>query len=257
MTRKTYQTQTRLHVASELPWNSGCVEALSKPAVHYLRTVLRLSAGDTLIIFNQEHGEWLVEISEITKNAATVMLKEQLRTPESESLIDVWLCFAPVKNAPMANIVQKATELGITCFQPIITARTNTSRVNLERIEKNAIEASEQCARLRIPEVSPPLSLKELLGQWDVKRQLIWCDETGGGAPIIDALKNMPKKGSYAVLVGPEGGFSEEELAYIGQKKYVTAVGLGPRILRADTAVISALTCVQAVLGDWHKSYGN
>ncbi len=250
------------------PLAAGVSIALAEAQAHYLRNVMRLNMADALLIFNGSDGEWRVEITDISKKSMTVQAREQTRPQAPET--DLWLCFAPVKNVRTDFIAQKATELGVSALQPVITRRTIVTRVNEERLRANAIEAAEQCERLTVPDVLPTLRLEAMLTAWPKDRRLLLCDETGGGKPILEALCHPEhSEGSHtagdssltlrmtslpwAILIGPEGGFAEEELALLRPLPYVVPVGLGPRILRADTAAVAALSCWQASLGDWNN----
>jgi 16S rRNA (uracil1498-N3)-methyltransferase len=169
---------------------------------------------------------------------------------------DLWLCFAPVKRARIDYIAEKATELGVSVLQPIVTQHTIVERVNVERLRANAVEAAEQTERLSVPEVRAPLDLTRLLDTWPVGRRLLICDETGAGAPVAEALSALDagaRAAPWAIVIGPEGGFAAGELAALRRIKDVTAVGLGPRILRADTAALAALSVWQALVGDWRQ----
>ena len=161
-----------------------------------------------------------------------------------------------MKRARIDWIAEKATELGVSVLQPIRTQHTAVERVNVERLRANAIEAAEQTERLSVPEVRPPIELARLLESWSAGRRLLMCDETGGGPPIaatLEVLDDEARRAPWAIVVGPEGGFAEAELAVLRRTKNVTAVGLGPRILRADTAALAALAVLQALVGDWRK----
>ena len=163
---------------------------------------------------------------------------------------DVDYCFAPLKHARLDYVVQKATELGARRLRPVITQRTIAERVNLDRMMANVIEAAEQCNLVFVPEVLEPVKLPRLLTEWEQGRALVYCDETATIANPLEALKTL--RLPAAVLIGPEGGFTEEEKALLKSLPFVTAISLGPRIMRADTAAVAALTLLQAVLGDWH-----
>jgi len=169
---------------------------------------------------------------------------------------DLWLCFAPLKRARIDYVAEKATELGVAVLQPVLTHHTIVERVNVERLRANAVEAAEQTERLSVPEVRAPVELARLLAEWPASRRLLVCDETGGGPPIAGALAGLDPAGRaapWAIAIGPEGGFDATELASLRRIKDVMSVGLGPRILRADTAALAALACWQALLGDWQR----
>ena len=164
---------------------------------------------------------------------------------------DVWLLFAPVKATPMNNIARMSTELGVGRICPVLTEHTDVTRVNTGRLRANAVEAAEQSTRLNVPVVDEPERLEKLLRDWDPSRRIILCAETGKARPIPDVLSNIRSGGAWAVMTGPEGGFSQSELDGLAKLPFVTAVRLGPRILRADTAAAAALVCWQNHLGDW------
>ena len=242
--------EPRLFVDHDLA--AGQAVALSRNQAHYLGHVLRLGPGAQVRLFNGRDGEWRGAVAEIGRHAARVALAERIR-PQAAGC-DLWLLFAPVKRAPVDAIATKATELGVSVLQPVLTRFTSVGRVNTERLRANAAEAAEQCGRLTVPEVRDPAPLAALLAGWAADRRLLLCDETGGGQPIFDALvalRAAGPPGKWAVLTGPEGGFAPEELDAMRDLAMLTPVGLGPRILRADTAALAALACWQAVLGDW------
>lgn len=227
----------------------GNVE-LGKEQTHYLCHVMRKRIDDALLLFNSHDGEWLGKITSVSKKSCVIDLVEQTQPQRKEP--DLWLCFAPVKNAPVNNLVQKATELGVSVLQPVFTQHTITRKVNLERMRSNVIEAAEQSCRLTVPQVNEPVTLDQLLQEWDASRRLIVCDESGNGTPATKALLCLAK-GPAAIIIGPEGGFSSDEFSRFRKESFVTSIGMGPRILRADTAAIAALTCFQSTLGDWDE----
>jgi 16S rRNA (uracil1498-N3)-methyltransferase len=231
------------------PLTPGAVVPLSDENVHRLRNVLRLAAGATIAAFNERDGEFLCRIDELRRSRGAIKAIEQRRAPEPGA--DVWLLFAPIKRARLEWLVEKATELGAAALVPVATARTQSERVNRERLRVIVIAASEQSERLSLPEIRPEMPLARLLADWPADRRLILCDESGAGAPIVDALSAVPAGAPAAVLIGPEGGFAETELDAIGKLSIVTRVGLGPRILRAETAALAALAVYQAMAGDW------
>jgi 16S rRNA (uracil1498-N3)-methyltransferase len=238
----------RLYTNHSLSLNSSI--ELSPENVHYLSNVMRKKDGYELLLFNGIDGEFLGQIESLQKKHGQVRITSQTSKQKTEP--DIWLCFAPVKNAPINNLVEKATELGVALLQPVITQHTINHRVNTERLIANTIEAAEQSERLTIPKVMEPIKLDKLLQNWDSNRSLIMCDESGSGEPIIKALQKI-KTTAHAILIGPEGGFSQTEFEIMKNKPYVIRVGMGPRILRADTAAIAALTSVQSILGDWDE----
>jgi 16S rRNA (uracil1498-N3)-methyltransferase len=244
---------TRLFVEADLA--SGVEAPLSEAQAHYLRHVMRRADGAPLLLFNGRDGEWRATLALRGKKAAAAAVGERTREQAAEP--DLWLCFAPIKRARIDMIAEKATELGVALLQPMLTQHTAVERVNVERLRANAIEAAEQTERLSVPEVRKPVELARLLADWPADRRLLMADETGGGPPIAEALGALDepaRAAPWAILVGPEGGFAAAELAAVRRMKNVTAVGLGPRILRADTAALAALACWQSLVGDWRKS---
>ena len=241
------KTTPRLHV--ETPLSEGAEFALAQEQGHYLIHVLRQSSGDAVALFNGIDGEWLGYITTVTKKSVHVRL-ERL-TAEVQAPPDIDYLFAPLKHARLDYMVQKATELGARRLRPVITQRTIAERVNLDRMKANAVEAAEQCNLVFVPEVLEPLPLAKVLANWDPSRRLIYCDETASVANPIEALKNIAPPA--AVLVGPEGGFTLEERQHLKSLSFVTAISLGPRIMRADTVAIAALAVVQATIGDWKR----
>lgn len=242
---------TRLFTEADL--SAGIVE-LSEPQAHYLRHVMRRADGAPLRLFNGRDGEWQATLSLRGKKGAAAELTAQTRPQAPEP--DVWLCFAPIKRARIDYIAEKATELGVAVLQPVLTQHTAVERVNVERLRANAVEAAEQTERLSVPEVRPPVDLMRLLSEWPAERRLLICDETGGGPPIAEALSGLgaaARAAPWGIVIGPEGGFAAAELTALRRMKDVTAVGLGPRILRADTAALAALACWQALVGDWRE----
>ena len=225
---------------------------MPREQAHYLTGVLRLSQGDPVSVFNARDGEWLAYLTSVTKKGAS--LRCEARVSEVKPPPDIDYIFAPLKHARLDYVVQKATELGARRLRPVITQRTIAERVNLDRMKANVIEAAEQCNLVFVPEVFEPVKLPKLLGDWDKARALIYCDETAAIANPLAALK--PLKAPAAVLIGPEGGFTSEERALLESLAFVTAISLGPRIMRADTAAVAALTLVQACLGDWDRMSG-
>jgi 16S rRNA (uracil1498-N3)-methyltransferase len=227
---------------------------LDEAQVHYLRNVMRRPDGAPLLLFNGRDGEWHGTLSFRGKKAAVAELGKRTREQAPEP--DVWLCFAPVKRARIDYIAEKATELGVSVLQPVVTRHTAVERVNVGRLQANAIEAAEQTERLTVPEVRESVDLGKLLDRWPDGRRLMMCDETGGGPPIAEALSALDeaaRAAPWAIVIGPEGGFAENELQALRRIKDVTSVGLGPRILRADTAALAALACWQALVGDWRR----
>lgn len=237
--------KTRLYCEETLA--PGAVLGLEDAQAHYLLHTLRGKAGEHVALFNARDGEWCAMLTHIAKKSLQVTVAEQLRKPVPAP--DHWLVFAPLKNEKIDYTVKRATELGAAALLPVMTARTIVTRVNSERLRANAIEAAEQCDRTDVPELYEPQPLTTLLGAWDTKRTLLFCDESGGGE-TIRALMPSLKPGAYAVLIGPEGGFSPEEQKMIRALPFARGMSLGPRILRAETAALAALAHVSAWLGD-------
>jgi 16S rRNA (uracil1498-N3)-methyltransferase len=209
---------------------------------NYLAAVLRLGPGDQVGLFDDRSGEWRAEIVEAGRKRVTLRVGARLR--EREQVPDLWLLFAPIKRGRIDWLVEKATELGVARLVPVITRRTIVERVNLERLRAHAIEAAEQCERTALPQLAEPRKLEAALRDWPAERLLYFADE-GGGEPFRTA------PGPAAILVGPEGGFTEEERAAIRAMKQARPVSLGPRILRADTAALAAVSLWMAAAGDW------
>lgn len=240
------QASQRLFIEQRL---GADAEIVCSPAqANYLNNVLRLGPGAEILIFDGINGEWLAAIVEARKGRCRLSVIKQVR-PQIEGP-DIHYLFAPLKKGRLDYMVQKATELGIAALRPIMTRRTVASRVNLERMRSNAIEAAEQCGVLRVPEIAEPERLDAMLAGWDAERLLIYCDESAPVASPIAALGDVDA-GPLAVLCGPEGGFDEEERAQLSKQTFVRPISLGPRVMRADTAAVAALAIVNAVLGDW------
>jgi 16S rRNA (uracil1498-N3)-methyltransferase len=234
---------TRVHI--DAPLAAGGDIALSTGQAHHLCTVLRLGDGAPVAVFNAEYGEWLSRFA-----GRTLIVERQLRARGPEP--DLWLLFAPVKRARLDWLVEKATELGVSALLPVWTRHTQAERVNLDRLRAHAVAAAEQSERLSVPELRPPQPLTAIVAGWPAERRLYVCDETGAGVPIAAAVR----PGSAALLVGPEGGFAETELDALAKLPFASRVGLGPRVLRADTAAVAALTVYQAIAGDWRPAEG-
>jgi 16S rRNA (uracil1498-N3)-methyltransferase len=222
---------------------------LDGPPAHYLGAVLRLDAGAKVKLFDDITGEWLAEIVESRKRRVALRLVEQLRAREAAP--DVWLLFAPIKRGRIDWVVEKATELGVARIGPVLTRRTIVDRINPERLRAHMIEAAEQCERTALPELAPVERLQSLLDSWPNDRMLLFADESGG-TPIAEAAHRVPT----AILIGPEGGFTADEARSIRAVSGAKPVSLGPRILRADTAAVAALSVWMATAGDWSR-HGN
>ena len=225
------------------PLGDGSAVALDAGQANYLGNVLRLGVGAELLLFDGFSGEWLARIDEAAKKRMTLAVERKTREPES--IPDVWLAFAPIKRAQTDWLVGKATELGAAKLVPVMTQRTVAERVRLDRLESIAIEAAEQCGRTRVPEIVEPMPLRRFVEELDPARNLYFADE-GGGAAAADAFREGPA----AILIGPEGGFTEEERAFV-RGTGATPISLGPRILRAETAALASLSTYMALAGDW------
>jgi len=240
----------RLFIAESLAQDAGIM--LDRDQTHYLANVMRVKLGSIIALFNGRDGEWLAEITAVSKKCVELRVTEHRR--EQDAPVDLWLVFAPIKKARLDFMAQKATELGVSKLQPVVTQYTNLDRVKVERIAANAREAAEQCERLEVPDVGEIMSLKEILDSWPDDRRIMFCDEDLSGKSAIEALTDVDDKISpapWAILIGPEGGFDEDERALIKAMPQTTVVSLGPLILRADTAAIAAVSLWQSALGKW------
>jgi 16S rRNA (uracil1498-N3)-methyltransferase len=240
------KSATRLHVEADLV--AGARVALAPDVAHRLRAVLRLKPGDHVALFNGRDGEWLARIESIERGGGAAVARERSRPQRSEG--DLWLVFALIKRARLEWLVEKATELGAAALVPVLTERTVAEHVNAPRLNAIAREAAEQSERLTLPELRAPQPLARLGESWPAGRRLVFCDETGTAPPIAAVLAGLAP-GPCAVLTGPEGGFAETELDAIRKLPFVFPVGLGPRVLRSETAALAALAMVQALGGDW------
>ena len=228
------------------PLGSGQAVPLNADQAHYLSGVMRLPAGTMIEVFNGRDGAWDAEIVTASKRGGTLALHAQV-APQRDPP-DLWLIFAPIKKARTDFIVEKAAELGAARILPVQTDFTNSERIRQDRLQAHAVEAAEQCRGTFVPEVADLTSLSKLLDGWDPARRILWADESRVGP--ADALSGLPR-GPWAVLIGPEGGFSPPERKRLRDATFVTPISLGPRILRADTAAVALLTLFQAHLGDW------
>jgi len=231
---------------------AGARVSLNRDQAHYLGHVMRQREGQSVLLFNGRDGEWSAVVRDIANNRCALDVGQRTRRQEAET--GPWLAFAPLKKTATGVIVEKATELGAERLLPVFTRNTNSARVNVDRLAARAREAAEQSGRLTLPEVAPPVALADLLADWPGKRRLLVLDETGGGAPIARALAGLDAATDgvpppVGFLSGPEGGFDSAELDALRKLDFVTAVGLGPRVLRAETAALAALACWQALLG--------
>jgi 16S rRNA (uracil1498-N3)-methyltransferase len=238
----------RLFIA--IPLREEARIALDRAQANYLLNVLRLKDGDAVLIFNGHDGEWRAEVCVEGRKAADLVCME--RTREQTAPLDLVYAFAPLKHARLDYMVQKAVEMGAGVLQPVVTRRTQSTRVNLERMRSNAIEAAEQCGIMTIPEVRVEQDFPSYISGLENDRVVVFCDED---APVSNPLKALSRLGNnipkLAVVVGPEGGFTDQERALVAAHESCVRISLGPRILRADTAAVAALAVVQSALGDW------
>ncbi|QEN91143.1 16S rRNA (uracil(1498)-N(3))-methyltransferase [Labrys sp. KNU-23] len=231
----------------DAPLGEGQPVALDKTQQNYLGNVLRLKSGARILVFNGTDGEFAAAVTHEGKRIG-LEVEEQTRSQTPTPTLR-WL-FAPLKHARLDYMVQKAVEMGVGTIEPVITRRTQVSRVNLERMRANAIEAAEQCGVISVPEIKPEQNLMRLAEDWNPGVHLIFCDESAAIASPLEALAAVPR-GPLSVLIGPEGGFDDVERSAISRIPNHTRLSLGPRILRADTAAVAALALVQAARGDW------
>ena len=250
MARTDFRTP-RLYVSQDLA--EGAEVKLDPQQTNYLVNVLRLGAGAPTLLFNGRDGEFSASLAASSRKAASLIVGAQSRQQETPP--DVDYLFAPLKHARLDYMAQKAVEMGASQLRPVITRHTQVSRVNLERLQANAIEACEQCGVIWIPEIAPVEPLAEALKRWPPERLLVFCDEEAEQASPLDALGSARADSGVGLLIGPEGGFDDDERAAILSAPRVLRLSLGPRILRADTAAVAALTLIQATLGDWPKGH--
>ena len=240
----------RLYV--EVPLAVGSEVALDQAQAHDLTNVMRRRVGDPVALFNGTEGEWFAHISEIRLGRGGVLEVESRARPQIAEP-DIWLMMAPIKRVPIDLITVKATELGASLLWPVVTQHAVVQRVNLRRMRANAVEAAEQCRRLSVPVCRSPTALAEALEGWPAGRALLVCDERGGSETIHQVLTRA-KAESWAIMVGPEGGFTDQEFALLRGLPQCRFAGLGPRILRAETVAIAALACWQSIHGDWREN---
>ena len=244
------RTAPRLYVDADLA--PGARLPASREHWTYLTSVLRLREGEETLLFNGRDGEWRARLAPEGRKSGALVVEAQTRAQTGGA--DLLLLFAPLKHARLDYMAQKAVEMGVSALRPTLTARTQVSRVNLDRLRANAVEAAEQCGVLRLPEILPEADLATALAALEPDRLLIFCDEEAGQADPCAALDAAGAAGRpLAALIGPEGGFSPQERAWLAARAGVVRLSLGPRILRADTAAVAALTLVQARLGDWPR----
>lgn len=237
-------SKVRLYV--EHPLGQGQTFPLTRDQAHYLFGVMRLSAGDHILVFDGQNGEWRARVEQAGKRAGVLECVEQTRPQMNPP--DLWLLFAPIKKARTDFIVEKAAEMGAARICPVQTEFTNAERVRQDRLQAHAVEAAEQCGGIFVPPVANLQRLDQLLADWPEDRRLMFCDEALAGAAETLGTAGGDK---WAILIGPEGGFSDAERARLTSLPFAHAVSLGPRILRADTAAVAAMTVWQQALGDW------
>jgi 16S rRNA (uracil1498-N3)-methyltransferase len=241
--------KSKIRLFSDVELNLNQVISLDKNQTHYLFHVMKQEMGNFIALFDNKNGEFIGEIISINKKSCQLKIIE--KSKDFTFAPDVYLLFSPVKKDNNDFIIQKSTELGVRKIIPVVTDYTNNHKFKIEKFKLNAIEASEQCRRVDIPEIDNPIKLSDLLSKWDSKRIFFYMNETGEGEDIFSVFSKYEKNTPSAILVGPEGGFSEEELAYLSSLEFAKSVTLGSRILRAETAVVSSLSIWQATIGDW------
>lgn len=239
------QAKIRLYV--DQPLAAGQPVAVGADQANYLFNVMRLQPGAAVALFNGRDGEWLARVEQAGKRAG--ILRAEAQSAPLMLPPDLWLLFAPIKKARTDFIVEKAVEMGVARILPVQTRHTNSERIRQDRLQAHAVEAAEQCGATFVPEVAELVALDRLLAGWPADRRILWADETLAGARA--ALEGQPQGQPWAILIGPEGGFSADEQQRLRALPAVVPVALGPRILRADTAAVAALTLWQTVLGDW------
>ena len=237
----------KIRLFVEHPLGPGQAVPLTPDQAHYLFGVMRLGVGAAVLLFDGKAGEWRAVVAEAGKRGGILLCEAQTRPLQMPP--DLWLLFAPIKKARTDFIVEKAAEMGAARIMPVQTQHTNSERIRQDRLQAHAVEAAEQCGGTFVPEVCELISLDKLLASWPAERRILWCNEHLVGAR--EALLRDGVRGPWAILIGPEGGFSEREQARLAAMPCVVQASLGPRILRADTAAVAALTLWQSVLGDW------
>lgn len=242
-------SRPRLYVPDDLAADARLT--LGKDQSHYLAHVMRIRVGEQVALFNGRDGEWRAEVTGIAKAGLDIHVIGAIRGQAPEP--DLWLLAAVLKKDCTDLVAEKAAELGVSALWPVFTRRTVAARVNTARLAARLTEAAEQCERLSVPELKEPAALDQALANWDPARPLIFLDERGLCPPALEALAELPP-GPLALLVGPEGGFAPEEHSWLCSLPFARPVALGPRILRAETAAIAALSIVQAIRGDWSRA---
>ncbi len=245
---RTDFTTPRLYLGCDL--REGASAALSHDEANYLINVLRLGPGARVLTYNGRDGEFAASIGAVARKNATLAIGARTRPQEYPP--DVDYLFAPLKHARLDYVAQKAVEMGAGRLRPVITRRTQATRVNIERLRANAREAAEQCGVIWLPEIEPEERLEKVLANWPAERLLVFCDEDAPQANPIAALAGVAPTAGVTLLIGPEGGFDDFERQAIGRLPRVLRLSLGPRILRADTAAVAALALIQSQYGDWH-----
>ncbi len=246
---RSHKTLSRLFV--DAPLAAGASLELGRDQTNYVLTVMRMKAGEALVVFNGRDGAWMARIADAHRKGAVLemVVQTEHQTPKS----DLWFGFAPLKTGRLDYLVQKATEMGAGVIQPVITRYTQVQKLRADKLLANVIEAAEQCEVLSVPEVPEEISLTELLSHWQQTqglRRLVFCDEAAPNHSPVQQLRDLDGL-PIGILVGPEGGFSDEERKLLLAQGFVVPISLGPRILRADTAAVAALTVVQSIIGDW------
>jgi 16S rRNA (uracil1498-N3)-methyltransferase len=239
-------TLPRLFLTS--PLTAGEPLTATAEQYNYLANVLRMDDEMELLVFNGRDGEWKAKLSYPTRKKLLITPFELARPQPVRS--DFVFMFAPLKSGRLDYLVQKAVEMGAGYIQPVLTQHTQVHRMGVDRLQANVIEAAEQCGILSVPKVAEPEKLMTLLERWDPARRIIYCDEDASGNNPVGKLGSIRER-KLALLIGPEGGFSEAERVKLRSLAFVTAIPLGPRILRADTAAVAAMAVVQAIIGDW------
>jgi 16S rRNA (uracil1498-N3)-methyltransferase len=235
----------------DAPMSEGLAVPLERDQSNYLGNVLRLAAGDVVLVFNGRDGEWEAEIVGRKRPDGVIV---RARTRPQDHLADLTYVFAPLKHARLDYMVQKAVEMGACRLQPVLTRHTQVSRVNGERMRANVIEAAEQCGILSLAEVADPVPLERFLAQRTPERLLVFCDEAAELGDPMATLKAVGRSlAGIDLLIGPEGGFAEEERTLLLRQPHLVRLALGPRILRADTAAVAALAVIQSTIGDWFR----
>jgi 16S rRNA (uracil1498-N3)-methyltransferase len=244
---REYKNLSRIYVSSEIKYQQ--LLSLDANQSHYLIDVMRRKLNDSIRIFNESSGDWRAEIAAINKKSVNIIPCEQLKKAQIEPRLI--LLFSPLKRPAIDFLIEKATEMGVTEFQPVLTQNSYVKKLNADRARANAIEAAEQCERLSIPIIREPSALKRVLESWDAAITLIVADEAIKGFDLPSFLNEIVFP--IAILIGPEGGFTDQERLLFDDYNFIKKISLGPRILRAETAVIAGLSIIQALKGDWQK----